>query len=621
MGINTNKETADELEKGYSARSDLIKSNFLTDTYKEIEQIDEQQKKNVLDLYSLIEKGKIEVRIYAKKFFHSKAYLFDHDDIDFPCTSIVGSSNFTNRGLTGNIELNSVLRSKSAYDYLVNWFDEFWEEAESFDRALLDTRSILFNKPLNDITSSKAQSEEKDSPEESLGVKDPFADIVWKVPQSIGYQNWLNNKKKGILQIATGVGKTLIGIRAVNDFIIEHQDSERKAIVLIGVHSNPMIEQWREELIYWLDESNFEQIQSISGEKKKSIDLQIEDLKLNLELFKNTVVIAHYNTICSKLVPFLNKLELKNDILFISDEVHELGTKNRIKKIKDFHPISCLGLSATPQRYFDKSGTDFLKDFFNGIVYTYTIEQAIEDNYLCGYKYKPIICKLSGEELEKYRKMTRLLAMEQEKTPKDKEKIKRIAMKRSKIVKKAKSKEDKIIELINQIQYELKEKNKTLKHMLVYFEDNSQLLDTYGKLPLNVVSERITEEYPVDKKDRRKLIRELKIGATQMIFAIQILDQGINIPELKYAIIVASTGNEKQYIQRRGRILRPLDGKQYAEIYDLVIPQIESEQKRVKVFYNSCSNKDEVKAFFRELDIDIDSIRMKFERTLEEEEV
>jgi len=621
MGIKTNVETAKEIEKGYKIKKDIIKKDFLKKIYDELDDLDHDQTQKSLELYHFIENEKIDVRIYDKQFFHSKVYLFNHIDVDFPCTSIIGSSNFTNQGLTHNIELNSILRSKSAYDYLIEWFDEIWEEAEPFDSALLDTRSSFLNKeskPNDDSLSGGGQesSPEQDfeTPEEEK-VNNPFNMIIWKIPQSIGYQNWLNNGKKGILQIATGVGKTLIGLRAIFDFFKNNQDNKSKTIVLIGVHSNPMISQWKEEIMHWLKSPIIQYIQTLSGESKGTIDQQLDDLNLNIELFDNIIIIAHYNTLCSKVVPFLNKFS-DHKILFIADEVHELGTSNRIKKIRDFTPDTCLGLSATPSRYFDSTGTNFLKKFFNGIIYKYTINDAIKDGYLCGYYYKPVLVDLTDEEYQKYMKYTRKLAIAQSNTPINKEEIRDIATARSRIVKKAKEKDDVVIQLINKVQNKLRENDKKLEHMLIYFEDNDQLSETARKIPLNIISEKITQGHPSNVKDRKKIIKKLKIGAIQMLLAIQILDQGINIPELRYAIIVSSTGNEKQYIQRRGRILRPLKKKDYAVIYDLVIPRIENEKKRVKIFYNSCWNKAYVRDLFNEYEgFDIEEYKIKIERS------
>ena len=626
MGIHTDKPTADSLDKGYQMKHDSLKAQILKDVYSDLEKIEEGSKKKILELYDLIENGKIDVKIFCKKFFHSKVYLFNTT----PFTSIVGSSNFTSRGLTDNVELNAVLRSKSAYDFLVDWFEQIWEDSEVFNRALLDTRAKIHKtspKEPKDRDNDEPQSEgeveppdidtEEELVDSPIGDQDPFTNIAWKVPQSIGYQNWLNNNKKGILQIATGVGKTLIAIRAIYDFINLHSDNKKKIFILIGVHSNPMINQWREEIFHWLGNSKMGKLRTISGQNNSSIDSQIDELKLDVELYNTLIVIAHYNTICSKLVPYFNNLNINQAVFFVADEVHELGTENRINKIKNFQPISCMGLSATPARYFDKKGTDFLTQFFNRIVYKYNIEQAINDEYLCRYYYKPVICELSSEEFKNYEKKTKALAIEQQKKPKDKEKIRQIATDRARIVKKAKDKDNKVIELIHQIRTNLKEDNKRLEHMLVYFEDNLQLLETYGKLSLNIIKQRITQEYPIDLNERAEIIRELKIGTTQLVFAIQILDQGINIPELEYAIIVASTWNQKQFIQRRGRILRHTDNKEFAVIYDLVIPKIEKELERVKIFYDACSNKNEVKNLLNELDIDIESIKLIFKRSEE----
>ncbi len=640
MGVHTTEETVEELERGYQIQKDRLKEKIYDDFHKELEDIEEEKRSKINELYYLIAMGKVDVRVYDKKFFHSKVYLFEPNKPEISYTSIVGSSNFTRSGLTKNIELNSVIRSKAAYEYLINWFDEIWDESENFNSALLDTSTRLKSgrKEIPRYKEFEIEDMEKKIEEEAItesttsieGEKesqkeiqlDPFSNIIWKAPQAIGYQKWLNNGNKGILQIATGVGKTLIGIRAIYDFILKCNKQGKKPIILVAVHSNPMIGQWMEDIELWLrkNEKTFVMIQPISGELKGNIDEQIDEIYLNLALYENLIIIGHYNTVCSKIVPFLNKLSDEYKILFIADEVHELGTSNRIQKIEIFSPESCMGLSATPERYFDKSGTDFLKDFFKGIIYKYDIIQAIKDKHLCKYDYIPLICELSEDEERKYKKLTRIYAAEQSQKPKDPIKIKEIAFRRARIVKKAKEKDQKIINLLSDIRKKLRDENRDLKHMLIYLEDKDQLDRLHRNLPLDITSDIITQNRPPDPKDRWKIIDKLRIGAIQIILAIQILDQGINVPELEHAIIVSSTGNEKQFIQRRGRILRPSKYKEKAKIYDFVIPDIKAELKRAKIFYEACDNKEFVRNIFIEHNINIKDIKIQIEReTLEED--
>ena len=74
-----------------------------------------------------------------------------------------------------------------------------------------------------------------------------------------------------------------------------------------------------------------------------------------------------------------------------------------------------------------------------------------------------------------------------------------------------------------------------------------------------------------DVEEREILKREFADGDTlQALIAIKCLDEGVNIPKIKVAFILASTTNPKEYIQRRGRVLRLAEGKEYAEIYDFI---------------------------------------------------
>ena len=77
--------------------------------------------------------------------------------------------------------------------------------------------------------------------------------------------------------------------------------------------------------------------------------------------------------------------------------------------------------------------------------------------------------------------------------------------------------------------------------------------------------------------ERRNSIKSLTNKNHQCITAMKCLDEGVDIPSAQLGIIMASTGNSLQYIQRRGRFLRKTKGKKYSEIYDILVAPPESE--------------------------------------------
>lgn len=291
----------------------------------------------------------------------------------------------------------------------------------------------------------------------------------------------------------------------------------------------------------------------------------------------------------------------KRHILFVADEVHEMGTEKRIEKFNLFDPEYRLGLSATPKRYFDEEGTDFILEYFrgnfyeDGIIYEYNLSDAIRDGFLCPYDYFTIKCTLNQKETEEYNELTKKIIIERKKEEPDENRIFRLLFNRKAIINKASCKKEKILSLISDLKEQ--EQLRGLKYVLVYLEDTDQLMEIYDEL--------VNQDYRVnyiiqDTKNRNEILERFKTGEIQILLAIDILDQGINVPELSIGIISSSTGNEKQFIQRRGRLLRihTQSGKDKALIYDLVVPYIDSnkvegEFERMRIFYEDCSNKED----------------------------
>jgi len=616
----------------HNYKEDII-PKFIED--KMLESLNEFQSKimqNHLEVLAwLLKEGQLEIRfvlmLNKHYMYHKKIGIFKDEEGNI--VSFYGSLNESIGGWDGNNETFLVFK---------NWVEGeekfIRENIEEFERDWrLGRRKYSITYELNNaikeriltLIGNKSKREIEDFIEHrrvELGKKttkkgimkkeeitqfNPFSSIKWKKPQIEGYQNWIENNRRGILSIATGVGKTLIGIRALYDFTIAKLKENKKPVVVIGVHSTPMIKQWKDEILEWLDvpelDEKFKIITTIHGEKKETIDQQIANLNMKWEWYKNFIIITRFDTLCNKLVHFLTN-KTSEEILFIADEVHELGSEVRRERISSFKPSACLGLSATPERYFDEEGTKFLLDYFNGVIYEYEIKHAISDGYLCEYDYKPIFCNLNKEEEELYNKLTVAYTVETNKEDADPSKIQKILERRAKIIKKAESKFNTIIEVVNK----LKEKEGRVRHMLIYLEEKDQIDIVKNDLITNdIIPAIITQDQPKDKKKRYEIIEQLRFGRVPIILAIRILDQGINIPELKYAILGASTGNEKQYIQRRGRILRTKKNKNKATIFDIIIPISNSEIKRAKIFYNDCSNKSEVRKIFKEKNIEVDN--------------
>jgi len=602
-----------------------------------------------------LESKKDENMINSPGFLHSKLGLFYDEDGNG--ISYIGSPNYTLQAYAYNFEDFDVFNNWEDQTNIKHFkrheknFNEFWSNSKDLFVVVelpenqlknnlkepLEMNDLvfdnvdLFNKKLresilNNIrqqleTKNKVESMKKiDTTDLSIDNEDTLikdiTKVEWRKPQLEGYQKWIENEKKGILEIATGVGKTLIAIKAIYDFLTEKNKSSKRKIVTLVLPDN-LIDQWEDDLKDWLVDENGNSLSKIlsintDSSKRKSVPKLLQKLKDDfIMLDKPLVILAYYNTFSSKIIPILNGFK-NTDVFLIADEVHELGTKTRQKRFKNFIPNYLLGLSATPYRYFDDEGTKFITDYFeNGIIYEYEISDGIQDGYLCPYKYYPLFCSLNAKEEKKYEKSTKRINFLKTQLKNEKNREKKKEMKkeyeealfyRKRIIKKAASKLPIVIDLLSDIK-----ENDQLKYILIYNEDDDQLGKLYDSL--------INSDYSVTKitrhelmSDRKKSISHIKSGMRQILLAEKILDQGIDIQNLKYGIIISSTGNIRQHIQRRGRLLRISKVKEFSIIYDLVVGEIGSEQKRVFTFYDDCMNKNEVIEICLDNNLDFEKI-------------
>ena len=309
------------------------------------------------------------------------------------------------------------------------------------------------------------------------------------------------------------------------------------------------------------------------------------------------------------------------NVLLIGDEVHWLGATA-------FQPALLaqanlrLGLSATPRRYFDELGTDVLLRYFKETVYELTLRQALElrdengNRILCPYEYNPIIVGLDPLEQDSYREFTKKIMKFKgvDSTPDIEEQIQNLYIQRSNIAKSAASKIPAIKSLLSTF-------NRKITQTIIYCADFNQLRQVAIVLnELGIQAQQITgEEDAIASKqfnfisEREHIIQNFGKGNLDVLLAIQCLDEGVDIPSAQIGIILASSGNEKEFIQRRGRLMRPFEGKTKAEIYDFcVLPEnpadpladlgvVSVELRRIETFAEDALNSNEVKLFLAEI--------------------
>ena len=378
-------------------------------------------------------------------------------------------------------------------------------------------------------------------------------EITLRDYQTEAIEAWRANGQQGLFEMATGTGKTFTALAATE---AAFEATEPPDLVVIAVPFTHLAPQWAEEMelfdipspscAYGTDNPNWK------------TDLAKAISNLNLGVVEREIIITTHKTLSNDY--FLDQVADYSGVsMLIGDEAHHLGSEYQQQGLRGDYDYR-IGLSATPERYFDEEGTDYLLDYFGGIVYEYTLEEAIPE-FLTPYEYYPVIVELTEEELEEYRALSARLAKLAHSEDADEEIRERIAQKRANVIKSAENKYQKLREVLSDIEQ--------VDHMLVY-TNSGQL----GEVQDIVNSEGLIQHkftYRENSEERARILRGFENGEYDALVAMKCLDEGVDVQATKQAILMSNTGNPMQFIQRRGRVLRRFPGKEKSTIYDFVV--------------------------------------------------
>jgi len=388
--------------------------------------------------------------------------------------------------------------------------------------------------------------------------------------------NWEKENYKGIFDMATGTGKTYTALGGV----VRLYEKQKKLAIVIVCPYQHLVEQWVEDI----KKFNMKPIigYSTSSQRDWKDRLSKAIFDYNLGIKDNFCFVTTNATYSSDYVQKqLDKISL--NVLIIGDEAHNLGAKKISQKLKEGFDFR-LALSATIVRNRDEEGTDKLLKYFGKRCIEYGLEEAIEGGYLSKYYYYPVIVNLTSHELKEYRRLTTKIAeclISKNGRTQLSESGKFYAIQRARLIAGASHKLDRMKEIIEG-------KYKNDKHLLIYcgattVEDYDY---SYGEIneeeirQITAVTDILGNQLDMkvaqftskeDSLERERIKDGFSRGdEIQALIAIRCLDEGVNIPNIKTAFILASSTNPKEYIQRRGRVLRLSDNKDYAEIYDFI---------------------------------------------------
>lgn len=448
------------------------------------------------------------------------------------------------------------------------------------------------------------------------------------------FEKWKNNTpaQRALFAMATGTGKTLTSLNCLLQ--IYNKSHFYKAIILVPTIT--LVNQWADECRKF-GFTNIIKVCSKNPNWKKEIDA----IKLNEQLneLHSYVIISTYasfarDNVFHELTTFGTKTNKR--LLLIADEAHNMGSKSILDKMNGVKFLRRIGLSATPDRQFDDSGNEAIKSFFgcHGDNYTFefSMREAIDKGYLCRYKYFPHIVRLTDAEMAEYMKISLQLAKfynyGSETFPGSGDILMALLLKRKRIVHKAANKEAVFRSILEErfaekgnLKYTLvyvpegnnpddREQDRTLNDIEVVsddIDDLDHLIDRYTKIVADIAPSVTVKKFVSGLADRDKILDDFASGQLQVLTSMKCLDEGVDVPRSELAIFCASTENPRQFIQRRGRILRKHPDKHMAIIHDLVVvPEVNSasesynmernllkgELKRVRDFATLSENAD-----------------------------
>ena len=385
--------------------------------------------------------------------------------------------------------------------------------------------------------------------------------------------NWKSNDFNGIFALATGAGKTITALHAATQ-LANHQEH---LTLIIAVPYQNLADQWCEVMELF----SMTAIRCYMSKANWQLNLSIAISDFNLNITKPFLAIVVVNRTLSSAAFQLEIQRIKPDkLLFVGDECHHHASKNIIKKLPEAK--FRIGLSATPWSSKEEEKESILKSYYGGIVAEYPIADALKDNVLTPYQYFIHVFYLTDEETERYQQLSveigKLIAAREQGEVINEQLLMAFSMKRARIIGSAENKFAELGVILNKLKVD--------KHTLFYCGDGS-VIDERINEELDNLSVRDIEQvatilqqhgwkssrFTADEslKERRRIIENFKDGFIDAMVSIRVLDEGIDIPACKQAFLLASSRNERQFIQRRGRILRKSEGKQFSIIHDFIV--------------------------------------------------
>ena len=539
-------------------------------------------------LTRLLREKRIEIKVALMKdaLFHPKVWLFENSG---DVVVAHGSGNATYAGIRKNIEQIVVSRSwqdpnqRYIAEKLYYEFERLWERRddncivipmpEAVKERLLRTYDSEFTPSEDELrvlyTHAKGLTEQVEPPEPVSVPRTRFVIPDWLRYEDGPFEHqgravnaWCEAGYSGVLEMATGSGKTITSMIAA----CHVYEEQKPLLIVVAAPYVPLIEQWCGEIVpFGIRPVN---LTTAGSAAKRATELQRLRRRLRTGLSDVEVVVVSHDTLCTK--------EFRDAVgafdctrMLIADEAHNLGRRSFIEEPPDFFEHR-LGLSATPIRQYDEEGTEALLEFFGPVAFRFALEEAI-GRCLVEYDYYVHAVYLTDVEMDEWFELTGKIKQNAWRSEggKPDEYLAKLLRDRRALLETASGKVSKLEALVDQ------EDAGSLRHTLVYTSDKGpEQLDNVNDLlrNKNILYHQLTAEETGNREETKRIITSFQAGEIQVLTAKRVLDEGVNIPQIRKAFILASTTVERQWVQRRGRLLRTCSaiGKTHSVIHDLL---------------------------------------------------
>ena len=380
--------------------------------------------------------------------------------------------------------------------------------------------------------------------------------------QADAVRKWVENGCRGILEMATGTGKTITALAAAS----ERYSFLGRLVLIVSVPYLHLVQQWASVCRQF----GFLPVLCSGEHRNWHIEAKSVVTDFRLQLLSHVCLLVVHNTSATPLFLEVAGGAPSDFCMFVADEAHALGAPAFQTGLLPGAGMR-MGLTATPHRWYDEEGTAVLMRYFSGVAFEYPLEEAI-GKHLVPYEYHPISVTLTEEEEAEYRQITDKVASLQGWTqadPQIEETIELLLIKRARLMAGAAGKLAALLAELRSMLKQARMSGQELRDILIYCAPGThrEVLSAVTTLGL-----RCHEfVHTVNLADREKVLDHFARGDLQALVAIKCLDEGVDVPSTRTAFFLASTTNPREFIQRRGRVLRLAEGKKRAIIYDFVV--------------------------------------------------